>query len=216
MTIRRLSFTDRLFGSVQRSVNVLSGRISSERPNPAGARDAASPETLDPSERRLSGSMMRVNHVGEICAQALYEGQGLFARSPEIRASVDRAAREERDHLAWTAERLKELEDHPSVLNPLWYGLSFSMGLVAARLGDRASMSFMMETERQVEQHLEGHLKRMPESDTRSKAIVAQMKQDEAEHAATARRMGGTGVPFPLRQMMKGVARVMTSTARYI
>lgn len=216
MTIRRLSFSDRLLGSAQRSLSVLGGRITADRPNPAGARDDAEDDKLGPAERRLSGSLMRVNHVGEICAQALYEGQGVLARTPEIRASVEEAGREERDHLAWTAERLRELGDRPSVLNPLWYGLSFGMGVVAARLGDRASMSFMMETERQVERHLEGHLQLMPEADRRSRAIVAQMKQDEARHAATARRMGGDGVPFPVRQAMKGMARVMTSTARYL
>ena len=216
MTIRRLSFADRLLSTAQRSVDVLAGRLPTERPNPAGPPDTAEAESLNQAQRRLSGSLMRVNHVGEICAQALYEGQGLLAKSPEIRASVEHAAREERDHLAWTAQRLRELDSRPSVLNPLWYGMSLAMGAFAARLGDKASMSFMMETERQVEKHLESHLKRLPAIDTRSKAIVAQMKQDETEHAATAQRMGGTGVPFPVRLLMKGVSRVMTGTAHYL
>ncbi|MFK7964544.1 MAG: 2-polyprenyl-3-methyl-6-methoxy-1,4-benzoquinone monooxygenase [Burkholderiaceae bacterium] len=219
MSIRRFNLTDRLISAAQRSVNVLAGSAQASRPNPAdqsAAVDETSDEQLTESERRLSGSLMRVNHVGEICAQALYEGQGLMARSPDIRERLADAAVEERDHLAWTAQRLKELETPPSILNPVWYGASFAMGLVAGRLGDKASMGFMMETERQVEQHLDGHLTEMSSKDQRSRAIVAQMKQDEAQHGATARRMGGAPVPAPARVLMRTVAKVMTTTARYL
>jgi len=219
MSIRRFNLTDRLLSSAQRSFSVLSGNAQASRPNPAdiASNDGDSSEDLlSESERRLSGSLMRVNHVGEICAQALYEGQGLMARSPDVRERLAEAALEERDHLAWTAQRLRELKASPSVLNPLWYGTSFAMGLVAGRLGDKASMGFMMETERQVEQHLDGHLTEMSVKDQRSRAIVAQMKQDEAQHGATARRMGGAPVPAPARFLMKGVAKVMTTTARYL
>lgn len=219
MSIRRFNLTDRLLSSAQRSFNVLAGNAQASRPNPADIApevDDSSDDQLSESERRLSGSLMRVNHVGEICAQALYEGQGLMARSQDVRERLAEAALEERDHLAWTAQRLQELKAPASVLNPLWYGTSFAMGLLAGRLGDKASMGFMMETERQVEQHLDGHLAEVSVKDQRSRAIVAQMKQDEARHGATARRMGGVPVPAPARLLMRGVAKVMTTTARYL
>ncbi|MGH1357201.1 MAG: 2-polyprenyl-3-methyl-6-methoxy-1,4-benzoquinone monooxygenase [Burkholderiaceae bacterium] len=216
MTIRRLSLTDRLFGTAQRAVQVLAAAPVSSRASPAGRYSAEEDAGLSDQQKQASAAMMRVNHVGEVCAQALYEGQGIVARSPEIRASLDHAAVEERDHLAWTAERLKELNARPSLLNPFWYGASFVMGVAAGRLGDRASMGFMMETERQVERHLEGHLAALPAADSRSRSIVVQMKQDEAEHGATARRMGGGPLPGPARLVMQGVAKVMTTTARWI
>lgn len=216
MTIRRLSLADRLLGSAQRSVDVLAGRMPADRANPAGPWHEQDDTSMNEADRRLSGSLMRVNHVGEVCAQALYEGQGLMANSAEVRANVEFAAREERDHLAWTAERLDELKARPSLLNPLWYGASFAMGLLAGRLGDRASMGFMMETERQVEQHLDEHLDVMPAHDMRSRAIVAQMKQDEAMHGASAKRMGAAPIPAPARMMMRGVAKIMTGTARWL
>ena len=216
MTIRRLSLTDKLFGSAQRAVQVLTAASPASRPNPAGPYEDNADAALSRQQRQASAGMMRVNHVGEICAQALYEGQGLVARSYQIRAGLSQAAIEERDHLAWTAERLRELDARPSLLNPLWYGASFGMGLLAGRLGDRASMGFMMETERQVEHHLEGHLAALPAGDERSRAIVAQMKLDEAEHGATARQLGASKVPAPVRLVMQGVAKVMTTTARWI
>ncbi len=216
MTIRRLNLTDKLFATAQRAVQVLATSGRASRPNPAGPYDQSKDAGLDSQQRRASAGMMRVNHVGEICAQALYEGQGLVARSYQIRASLGQAAVEERDHLAWTAERLRELDARPSLLNPLWYGASFGMGVIAGRLGDRASMGFMMETERQVEQHLAGHLEALPPNDSRSRSIVMQMKLDEAEHGATARRLGAAQVPGPVRLAMKGVAKVMTTTARWI
>ena len=159
---------------------------------------------------------MRVNHVGEVCAQALYDAQALAARSPDLRAVFEQAAREEADHLAWTEERIRELGGRTSLLNPLWYGGAFAIGLAAARIGDRASLGFMAETERQVEQHLQGHLERLPEGDAASRAIVAQMKDDEVRHADAAAELGGAELPFPVRMAMRLAARVMTRTAHYI
>lgn len=159
---------------------------------------------------------MRVNHVGEICAQALYDAQSLAASSPELRAVFRQAAQEESDHLAWTRQRIEELGGRTSLLNPVWYGGAFLIGLVAARLGDRASLGFMAETERQVEQHLQGHLERLPEGDQASRAIVEQMKEDETQHAETALGHGGADLPLPARWAMRLAARVMTRTAHYI
>ena len=159
---------------------------------------------------------MRVNHVGEVCAQALYDAQALAARNPELRVTFEQAAREETDHLAWTEQRIRELGGRTSLLNPLWYGGAFAIGLAAARIGDRASLGFMAETERQVEQHLQGHLERLPQGDSASRAIVAQMKDDEVRHAGAAADLGGGQLPFPVRMAMRMAARLMTRTAHYI
>jgi ubiquinone biosynthesis monooxygenase Coq7 len=159
---------------------------------------------------------MRVNHVGEVCAQALYQAQALTARSPQLRDQMLAAAREETDHLAWTQERLRELKDRPSLLNPLWYAGSFAIGLVAGRLGDAASLGFVVETERQVEAHLASHLERLPAQDLASRAIVAQMKQDEARHADDALAAGAAPVPAPVKALMRAAARVMTSVAHRV
>jgi ubiquinone biosynthesis monooxygenase Coq7 len=160
--------------------------------------------------------MMRVNHVGEVCAQALYQAQALTARTPELQRRMAAAAREEQDHLAWTEQRLQELGDRPSLLNPLWYAGSFAIGLLAGRLGDAASLGFVVETERQVEQHLAGHLDRLPAADARSRAIVEQMRDDERRHADDARDAGGHDLPLPVRWLMRGAAKVMTTTAHRI
>jgi 3-demethoxyubiquinol 3-hydroxylase len=173
-------------------------------------------ENLAAADKQLSGALMRVNHVGEVCAQALYQAQALTARSPGLRAQMVAAAREETDHLAWTAQRLAELGARPSLLNPLWYGGAFAMGLLAGRLGDRASLSFVVETERQVEAHLAGHLDRLPPHDERSRAIVAQMQADESRHADEALHAGGADLPPPVRGLMRAAAKVMTATAHYI
>jgi ubiquinone biosynthesis monooxygenase Coq7 len=159
---------------------------------------------------------MRVNHVGEICAQALYTAQAMATSNDTLRASLQHAAREETDHLAWTQARLDELGARPSVLNPLWYAGAFAMGLVAGRLGDRVSLGFIVETERQVEAHLEGHLERLPAADHASRAIVAQMKADEAAHAASAQLAGAAELPAPVKIAMRAAAKVMTTTAHYI
>lgn len=214
MTIRHLGPTDRLLAAAQRAVTVLAGETPVARAFPADGVDDA--RALSPAEKRLSGALMRVNHVGEVCAQALYEGQALSAESEALRARFREAASEEREHLAWTAARLDELGDRPSLLNPLWYAGAFLLGALAGRAGDRASLGFMAETEDQVERHLDSHLERLPEADRRSRVIVAQMKQDEARHASTARQMGGARLPWPARQAMKLSARVMTGTAHWL
>ena len=199
---------DVLIGTADTALRTLSGAVHPARPAPE-----ALAEVLDDTERRRSGALMRVNHVGEICAQALYQAQALTARSPELRARMDRAAREETDHLAWTLRRLEELGDRPSWLNPLWYAGAFGIGLVAGQLGDRISLGFVVETERQVEQHLDGHLDRLPAGDHASRAIVQQMKEDEARHADAALAAGGAALPAPVRWLMRAAARVMTMTA---
>ncbi|HEY8050233.1 MAG TPA: 2-polyprenyl-3-methyl-6-methoxy-1,4-benzoquinone monooxygenase [Ramlibacter sp.] len=171
---------------------------------------------LRPEEKREAAALMRVNHVGEICAQALYTAQALATSNPELRRHFEKAADEETDHLAWTAARLKELGDRPSLLNPIWYAGAFGVGLLAARFGDRVSLGFVVETERQVEQHLQGHLDRLPAHDHASRAIVAQMKDDEAAHAASALDAGGVELPPPVKQLMRAAAKVMTTTAHYV
>ncbi|GAB2603369.1 2-polyprenyl-3-methyl-6-methoxy-1,4-benzoquinone monooxygenase [Ramlibacter solisilvae] len=171
---------------------------------------------LGPSERRHAAALMRVNHVGEICAQALYTAQALSTRNPALRRHFEKASAEETDHLAWTAERIKELGDRTSLLNPLWYAGAFGIGLLAGRIGDKVSLGFVIETERQVEAHLESHLDRLPEGDHASRAIVVQMKEDEAAHAANALDAGGIELPAPVKGLMRAAAKVMTSTAHYI
>ena len=177
---------------------------------------AADDTALSPSEKRRAAALMRVNHVGEVCAQALYSAQSLTTRDPALKTHFEQAAREETDHLAWTQGRLEELGSRPSLLNPLWYAGAFGLGLVAGRLGDRASLGFVVETERQVEAHLQSHLELLPAGDHASKAIVAQMKEDEAAHAALALQAGGVVLPAPVRGLMKAAAKVMTTTAYYV
>jgi ubiquinone biosynthesis monooxygenase Coq7 len=208
-----LSAFDRLLSGADEALRALASppRAARARPLPTG------PETtLAEAERRESGALMRVNHVGEVCAQALYSAQALATPDPELRRRFGDAAAEETDHLAWTAERLRELGARQSLLNPLWYLGAFGIGLVAGRLGDRASLGFMVETERQVERHLESHLDRLPAADEASRAIVAQMKSDEAGHAIAAERAGGTPLPWPARMAMRLAGRVMTRTAHYV
>ena len=168
---------------------------------------------MNATEARLSGALMRVNHVGEVCAQALYSAQFLATQNPHLRKSLRQAAREETDHLAWTQDRLRELNARPSILNPLWYAGAFSIGWVAGRIGDKVSLGFVAETEAQVEQHLASHLDRLPAGDLASRAIVQQMKEDEARHGAHARAEGGITLPAPVRWAMRAAAKVMTTTA---
>lgn len=167
-------------------------------------------------DKALSGALMRVNHVGEVCAQALYAAQALGTRDPELREHFLQASREEGDHLAWTKARLDELGARPSLLNPLWYAGAFGLGMVASRLGDRLSLGFVVETERQVEAHLASHLERLPQGDHESRAIVAQMKDDEALHAREAEQAGALQLPEPVKALMRSAARVMTTTAHYL
>jgi ubiquinone biosynthesis monooxygenase Coq7 len=171
---------------------------------------------MDEGPRRLAGALMRVNHTGEICAQALYEGQLLVVRDPEVRTLLARAASEETEHLAWTERRIDELGARKSLLNPLFYAGSFVLGATAGLLGDRWSLGFLAETEKQVEQHLDRHLERLPEADRRTRAIVEQMKADESGHALAARRRGAAELPLPVRLAMRLASRVMTGTTRWI
>ena len=204
---------DRLLVSVDNALRTLSGSVHPGRPRPL---PEGTPGELDAPERQLSGALMRVNHVGEVCAQALYQAQALTARDPGLRSRMAAAAREEIDHLAWTQERLDELGDRPSLLNPLWYAGAFGIGLMAGRFGDAVSLGFVVETERQVEEHLAGHLDRLPAGDTASRAIVDQMKSDERAHAEAALNAGAVALPAPVRWLMRGAARVMTATAHRI
>ena len=171
---------------------------------------------LSRQEKDLSGALMRVNHVGEVCAQALYAAQALGTRDPVLRQHFIKASQEEGDHLAWTHDRLDELGARPSLLNPLWYAGAFGLGLVASRLGDPLSLGFVVETERQVEAHLASHLERLPEGDHESRAIVAQMKDDEAEHALAAENAGARQLPAPVKLLMRSAAKVMTTVAHRI
>ena len=172
------------------------------------------PETeLSEHERRVSAGLMRVNHTGEVCAQALYAAQALTARDPGVKARFAAAAREEEDHLAWTQARLADLASRPSLLNPAWYAGAFGMGLVAGLVGDRANLGFVVETERQVEEHLTVHMDALPAGDAKSRAIVDQMREDEARHGAMAYAAGGASLPFPVRFAMRRFADVMRAVA---
>jgi ubiquinone biosynthesis monooxygenase Coq7 len=174
------------------------------------------PSLLDERERRRAAAMMRVNHTGEVCAQALYQGQALTARDAAVRKVMEQAADEETAHLAWTGSRIAELGARPSALNPAFYAGAFLLGAVAGRLGDRWSLGFLRETERQVEGHLQGHLTALPEADQKSRAIVEQMKRDEARHAGTAQAHGAAELPAPVRLMMRAAAKLMTGSAYWI
>ena len=171
---------------------------------------------LTVAEQASAGALMRVNHVGEVCAQALYASQALATRDPQLRAHFEAAAREETDHLAWTQARLDALGARPSLLNPLWYAGAFGLGLLAGRLGDRVSLGFVVETEKQVEAHLASHLDRLPAGDHASRAVVVQMKEDEARHAAEAQHAGAIELPAPAKALMRAAAKVMTGTAHYL
>ena len=202
--------TDELITGFDRALRALAGTASSQRPNPAARLPE---EALTPDERRHAGGLMRVNHTGEVCAQALYQAQALTARDPEIRRRFVQAAREEEDHLAWAQERLAELGDRTSYANPFWYAGSFAIGLFAGIGGDRTNLGFVVETERQVEEHLTDHMDRLPVADARSRAIVAAMRDDEARHGAAARDAGARELPLPIRALMRATAKLMTLTA---
>lgn len=225
--MRRLSPLDEAIGLAARALGTVAGTPQTRRrpqalagysvpQRPATAQESGSPAPLSPADRQRSIGLMRVNQVGEICAQALYEGQAFATRNPALKAEFHRAAEEEADHLAWTSERLGELGGRPSLLNPLWYAGSLVMGLAASRSGDAASLGFMAETERQVERHLERHLALLPADDVRSRQILSAMKADEIAHGERAMAAGGRELPAPVRWAMALVSRVMTSTARYI
>lgn len=172
--------------------------------------------SLDAVESRLSAGLMRVNHVGEVCAQALYTGQALATKNEALRAHFTRACVEETDHLAWTAQRLEELGARPSLLNPLWYAGAFGLGLIAGRLGDATSLGFVVETERQVGEHLQSHLEQLPQRDHASRAIVVHMRDDELRHAQDAQDAGALELPVPVKNLMRAAAKVMTTVAHRI
>jgi ubiquinone biosynthesis monooxygenase Coq7 len=204
---------DRLITAFDNGLRTLLAPAHSARAVPGAA--LAEPEMTAP-ERQVAAALMRVNHTGEICAQALYQGQALTARNASARAALEQAAVEETDHLAWTAQRIEELGGRASLLNPLWYAGSFALGAAAGFLGDKWNLGFLAETERQVEGHLEGHLDRLPAQDEKSRAIVNEMKVDESRHARTAVDHGAAELPEPVKLAMKLGSRIMTRTAYWI
>jgi ubiquinone biosynthesis monooxygenase Coq7 len=212
---RTLDPLDRWLAVADRALRTLASTPAASRPYPPLLASAGDDE-LRPDERAESAALMRVNHVGEICAQALYEAQALGTPDPRLRETFAEAAREEADHLAWTERRIAELGGRTSLLNPLWYGGAFAIGLLAARMGDRVSLGFMAETENQVEQHLQGHLDRLPAADAASRAILEQMSADEVRHGQKALALGGAELPLPARLAMRLAAKVMTTTAHYL
>ncbi len=213
MHTRPVSKVDQALACADNALRTLAGAYVASRGSPAVVADGAQ---MTAEQRRLSGALMRVNHVGEVCAQALYNAQTLATSDPKLQRHFESAARDESDHLAWTHRRLRELGDHTSVLNPLWYAGAFGIGLLAGRLGTAISLGFVAETERQVEQHLQSHLERLPAEDHASRAIVAQMKRDEARHAADARQAGAAALPTPVRLAMRLAGKVMTRTAHHV
>lgn len=208
-----MSNVDKLITGIDRFLRVVTNVNHAERVNPASGHDAP---VLNDEDARHSAGLMRVNHVGEVCAQALYDAQSQFAHSSHVRAQLVEAGREEQDHLAWTAERLAQLNSRPSLLNPLWYVGAYSFGVIAAMAGDKASLGFVVETERQVEAHLGTHLERLPQDDHKSRAIVQQMRADEREHGDRAYQLGAAELPNAVKAMMHGAASVMKKVAYYI
>jgi ubiquinone biosynthesis monooxygenase Coq7 len=203
---------DQLLIAADEALKTLSGVQVAARPTPG--RGEPVPER--DADRKISGALMRVNHTGEICAQALYSAQALVARDDRVRATLQAAGNEERDHLAWCRERLGELQSRPSLLDPFWYAGSFAMGVASGLAGDRWSLGFLAETEDQVERHLEGHLARLPAQDQGSRAILEQMREDESRHGAAGRALGAAELPLPVKRAMQAVSKVMTRTAYWV
>lgn len=212
--MRNLSGIDEWLALAGRAAATVAGATGGNRPTP-GADEPDEPP-LGSQERRVSVGLLRVDHVGEVCAQALYEGHAAATTAPDLRAEYRHAAVEETDHLAWTQERIAELGGRRSLLNPLWYALSFGIGYAAAKAGPRIGLGFMRETERQVGRHLESHDRHLPPGDHRSRAIVRAMHRDELEHAHRAGELGAVELPAPVRGAMKVMAKVMTTTAYHI
>ncbi|MBW8850565.1 MAG: 2-polyprenyl-3-methyl-6-methoxy-1,4-benzoquinone monooxygenase [Xanthomonadales bacterium] len=210
MTVRQLTAFDRLLADAQNALETVAGAPRAARPNPG---DAEADVVLDDVERRHAAGLMRINHVGEVCAQALYVGQAAVARDPATRAQLQAAAQEETDHLAWCAARLRELDSRPSVFNPLWYAGSYAIGVAAGLRGDGWNLGFVVETERQVEAHLEEHLRTLPAADARSRAILEVMKDDEARHADHAEAAGAKRLPPPIPTLMATASKLMKAVA---
>jgi 3-demethoxyubiquinol 3-hydroxylase len=214
MNHRSYSPLDRLVINLDSALRTIFGRPQvTERPDPAVGLPEAD---LSEAERRHVARLMRINHTGEVCAQGLYQGQALTARLPEVRAKMERSAQEENDHLAWCEGRLDALGDRKSLLNPLWYLGSFAMGAAAGLAGDKWSLGFVVETERQVESHLDNHLAQIPDHDARDRAVLQKMKGDEVHHAEVAKSAGGAELPAPIRLGMRLTAKIMTGTVYWI
>jgi len=212
MAQRNFNFADQIALGMDQALRTVFGKPQvTERSNPAD--DIPESEALSTSEQEHIAGLMRINHVGEVCAQALYQGQAMTAKLDTVRESMQRAADEENDHLAWCEQRLDELHSHKSLLNPLWYAGSFGLGALAGLAGDKWSLGFVAETEHQVVEHLDEHLAQLPEQDNRSRAILKQMKEDESRHATVALEAGGSELPAPIKQAMKFTSKIMTSTA---
>ena len=210
MNVRTLTPLDQLLARCERALEAIAGSPEAQRPSPDNGVAEAE---LDEAERRHAAGLMRINHTGEVCAQALYLGQAVLARNTDTRDHLLHAADEETDHLAWCSSRLKELDSRPSLFNPLWYAGSYTIGAVAALAGDPLSLGFVVETERQVEAHLQDHLEKLPAPDERSRAVLAQMQADEARHAQEAKQRGGVDLPFPLPKLMSLSSMVMKAVA---
>ncbi|MDX1527576.1 MAG: 2-polyprenyl-3-methyl-6-methoxy-1,4-benzoquinone monooxygenase [Gammaproteobacteria bacterium] len=214
MSSRRFSTADRIIINLDRAVRSIQGKNpGSGRPSPAQDQDA---DVMSARARRTSAALMRMNHAGEVAAQALYHGQALTATDPALRRAMEQAAREEDDHLRWCRQRLDELEGRTSLLDPFWYAGALTFGAIAGIAGDRVNLGFLAETEHQVVAHLEDHLAKLPESDARSRAVLAQMREDEAAHARTAEDRGAVDLPPLVKRAMRFASRVMTRTAYYI
>jgi 3-demethoxyubiquinol 3-hydroxylase len=209
-TTRGLSPLDRLIADAQNALETVAGTPHAARANPGADQ---SDGVRDDAERRHAAGLMRINHVGEVCAQALYVGQAAVARDPQTRAQLQAAAQEETDHLAWCADRLRELDSRPSLLNPVWYAGSYAIGVLAGLRGDGWNLGFVVETERQVEAHLEEHLQTLPPADARSRAILSVMKADEARHAEHAEASGARALPQPLPTLMAAASKLMKTVA---
>lgn len=204
---------DNLIVEFDKGLRTLFSKAQSARPYP----DAGLPEAaLEEDEKKLAAALMRVNHSGEICAQALYQGQALTARDPVVQEKLQQAAQEETEHLAWTSKRVHELGGRLSLLNPLWYGSSLAIGAVAGLLGDKWNLGFLAETERQVGAHLQSHLARLPQQDEKSRAVVLQMYVDETNHSNMAMQLGGAELPLPVKFAMKASSKAMTHTAYWV
>jgi len=200
---------DSLLITADEALRTLAGAAVAARPSPA----ANLPDAPQPGD---AGALMRVNHTGEVCAQALYSGQAIFARDERVRQALRTAAAEERDHLAWCRKRMGELDARPSLLDPFWYAGSFAMGMLSGAAGDRWSLGFLAETEAQVERHLEGHLDRLAPEDQRTRAVLAQMRDDENRHGAAGRALGGAELPYVVKLAMRAASKVMTRTAYWV
>ncbi|MEH6569116.1 MAG: 2-polyprenyl-3-methyl-6-methoxy-1,4-benzoquinone monooxygenase [Halioglobus sp.] len=214
MRQRQLSLIDRLIGEADSVLRTLSNRgHQAQRPSPAQGH---SDSPLDPESRKHVAGLMRVNHTGEVCAQALYQGQALTAKLPDVREEMKQAAQEEIDHLLWCEERLEQLDSHTSRLNPAWYGLSFALGAAAGALGDKWSLGFVAATEERVCGHLKDHLKELPEEDRKSQLILQQMLEDEQRHGENALEAGGADLPRPVKDTMTAVSQVMTRSSYWL